>query len=105
MSGFDPGLQPHFGVGAAKTLLSKATRGSRIMVDRIAGRLISDWQIVSHTSRRENSFGAYLGRWENEVFAESAIAGLYEKPSYTRRMRLSSEVKPGVAFSCRIPPC
>ena len=39
MSGLKPGLQPHFGVGAARMLLAKASTGRRIKVDRMVERV------------------------------------------------------------------
>lgn len=59
-SGF-PGFQPlHLGVGAARTLLTTASKGRKIKVDRMVIELICDWRGVSYTHPLRGFPAAYL---------------------------------------------
>ena len=59
-SGF-PGFQPlQLGVGAARTLLTTASKGKKIKVDRMVIKLVRYWQSVSYTHPLRGFSAAYL---------------------------------------------
>jgi len=59
-SGFS-GFQPlHLGVGAARTLLTRANKGSKITVDRMVTELGYYWRGVSYTYPLGEDYATYL---------------------------------------------